>query len=436
MSDKNAGLAERLRDWATAEMFKGKNMPPVEESDLWKAADLIESLTTTRQTADETIAKWRTACEANAAQTLDMGREIDALKHDLDSCRDSLNKTVAHNEELYLARQAADERLADAVEAVLRVQKNAPLDSTDLDERVKYYASGWINGCSAAASAIRALALSPAPQDRSPLEALTDLVREIDIGIKHVPHSEALIRAREAIAPTPQSPAPTARPTELDNLVEDLWLYGDEIYEKYSGVIGDKILKAASEIVALRNELEALMTTDAPAPTAELRQRARQMLKGVDQWLSRGGEDAVLAAVVSFAEAEAKLLARPDGEGEGEPVAWLHEMTFETGEVAQSVTLSPQHEWGEPGKDYSAEYAVTTTPLYAKPDGEAVRAEIVRFIDDYFGSVAFRDFCMAIPERGLAINLSAMFKREMRNLAEAIESGDFRQSGSLGKAMT
>jgi len=48
-----------------------------------------------------------------------------------------------------------------------------------------------------------------------------------------------------------------------------------------------------------------------------------------------------------------------------EPVAWLHTMTYETGEQSRQVTLAPAHEWGTPGKDYSAEFTITSQPLYA-----------------------------------------------------------------------
>lgn len=50
-----------------------------------------------------------------------------------------------------------------------------------------------------------------------------------------------------------------------------------------------------------------------------------------------------------------------------EPVAWLHEITYETGEKSQRVTLTQNHIWGEAGKDYSAEFPIASTPLYRHP---------------------------------------------------------------------
>lgn len=51
----------------------------------------------------------------------------------------------------------------------------------------------------------------------------------------------------------------------------------------------------------------------------------------------------------------------------GEIVAWLHTMDQEGGWKWVRVTLSPGNPWGKPGKDYSAEYPVTTEPLVRAP---------------------------------------------------------------------
>lgn len=54
-----------------------------------------------------------------------------------------------------------------------------------------------------------------------------------------------------------------------------------------------------------------------------------------------------------------------------EPSAWLHTMHYETGETNEEVTLAKWNPWGKPGKDYSAEYKVTTQPLFTADRLEA-----------------------------------------------------------------
>ncbi|CAB4157290.1 hypothetical protein UFOVP679_13 [uncultured Caudovirales phage] len=50
-----------------------------------------------------------------------------------------------------------------------------------------------------------------------------------------------------------------------------------------------------------------------------------------------------------------------------EPVAWLHVMTYETGDTRATATLSPQHPWGIPGVDFSKKFTIVSTPLTAAP---------------------------------------------------------------------
>ncbi len=47
-----------------------------------------------------------------------------------------------------------------------------------------------------------------------------------------------------------------------------------------------------------------------------------------------------------------------------EAVAYLHTMTYETGETRVRLSESDINAFGEPGRDYSAEYPVTVEPLY------------------------------------------------------------------------
>lgn len=48
-----------------------------------------------------------------------------------------------------------------------------------------------------------------------------------------------------------------------------------------------------------------------------------------------------------------------------EPVAWMHTMHMELGQTITHASLNEDHEWGEPGVNYSAEYEIVSTPLYA-----------------------------------------------------------------------
>jgi len=54
----------------------------------------------------------------------------------------------------------------------------------------------------------------------------------------------------------------------------------------------------------------------------------------------------------------------------GEPVAWLHTMHYETDETHEVVDFLEESPFGIPGEDYSAEYKVTTEPLYRAALGE------------------------------------------------------------------
>lgn len=54
-----------------------------------------------------------------------------------------------------------------------------------------------------------------------------------------------------------------------------------------------------------------------------------------------------------------------------EPVAWMHVMTYETGETNELLSFDDENPFGRPGRDYSAEYPVEAIPLYAHPTPEA-----------------------------------------------------------------
>ncbi|NTG48632.1 hypothetical protein G6M04_14660 [Agrobacterium rhizogenes] len=48
-----------------------------------------------------------------------------------------------------------------------------------------------------------------------------------------------------------------------------------------------------------------------------------------------------------------------------EPVAWAHRLKLELDQFATELTGDPDHPFGEPGEDYSAEFTVNSTPLHA-----------------------------------------------------------------------
>lgn len=61
---------------------------------------------------------------------------------------------------------------------------------------------------------------------------------------------------------------------------------------------------------------------------------------------------------------------------ERKPTAWLHVLDNTDGlkenEPIRLLTFSPRHPFGSPGENYSEEYSVTSTPLFAsevEPDG-------------------------------------------------------------------
>jgi hypothetical protein len=49
-----------------------------------------------------------------------------------------------------------------------------------------------------------------------------------------------------------------------------------------------------------------------------------------------------------------------------EIAAYLHEMHMERGQTNERLTRSKDSPFGKPGRDYSAEYTVTSTPLYRR----------------------------------------------------------------------
>lgn len=46
------------------------------------------------------------------------------------------------------------------------------------------------------------------------------------------------------------------------------------------------------------------------------------------------------------------------------PAAWLHTITYETGEKSRKLSFSEENAFGVPGLDYSAEFEVVSRPLY------------------------------------------------------------------------
>lgn len=59
----------------------------------------------------------------------------------------------------------------------------------------------------------------------------------------------------------------------------------------------------------------------------------------------------------------ARLRAAASATG-GKPTAWLHTVHMELNQTMTRLTDSPENPWGKPGRDYSAEYEVTSEPLY------------------------------------------------------------------------
>ncbi len=85
------------------------------------------------------------------------------------------------------------------------------------------------------------------------------------------------------------------------------------------------------------------------------------------------------------------------------PDAWMHTMTYETGEQHHRVSLSAANAWGRPGRDYSETYPVTADPLYRRTDAD--RAWLLEASE----SVK----CLICTEVGCAKNILAAKLREM-----------------------
>lgn len=52
--------------------------------------------------------------------------------------------------------------------------------------------------------------------------------------------------------------------------------------------------------------------------------------------------------------------------GGGEAVAWMHTRHMELGQTITLFSQSQENPFGEPGVDYSAEYTMTSVPLFTK----------------------------------------------------------------------
>lgn len=51
----------------------------------------------------------------------------------------------------------------------------------------------------------------------------------------------------------------------------------------------------------------------------------------------------------------------------GEAVAYMHTMHCEYGQKMTRLSKEPFHSFGEAGRDYSAEYVITSQPLFTHP---------------------------------------------------------------------
>jgi hypothetical protein len=87
----------------------------------------------------------------------------------------------------------------------------------------------------------------------------------------------------------------------------------------------------------------------------------RALLNRTAQWVVNTQDEHVRAALIQLGWTPPDALSVK---------AWLHTINhpdFEGAEDRQWVTLTKDHEWGIPGKDFSAEYTPTSEPLYAAP---------------------------------------------------------------------
>ncbi len=88
-----------------------------------------------------------------------------------------------------------------------------------------------------------------------------------------------------------------------------------------------------------------------------------------------------------------------------EPVAWRHTLHMELNQTTERLTASPENPFGKPGRDYSEEYEVTSTPLHALPEPAADLVEVVaraictHFDSDIAAAVVARDAILALKEQ-------------------------------------
>lgn len=60
-------------------------------------------------------------------------------------------------------------------------------------------------------------------------------------------------------------------------------------------------------------------------------------------------------------------IAKLEAGRDAEPCAYLHTLTYETGEGREKLSFDPENGFGVPGKDYSESYSVSIEPLYTHP---------------------------------------------------------------------
>lgn len=85
-------------------------------------------------------------------------------------------------------------------------------------------------------------------------------------------------------------------------------------------------------------------------------------IRQLREWCGQGG---LTPFPLGLAQAIESFLTRTAPEPPDELSAWLHTMHYEPGNGCdRRLSFNEKHPFGEPGKNYSAEYQVTSEPLY------------------------------------------------------------------------
>jgi hypothetical protein len=117
-----------------------------------------------------------------------------------------------------------------------------------------------------------------------------------------------------------------------------------------------EVLKALKERIAERRKLKYALPPESFQEKYRNQHKNAHAVDADDLWLTELAIGALCRLLAASKVRESRT---------GEAVAWKHTLHMEHDQTSVRLTHSPDHPFGEPGRTYSAEYTVTSTPLYA-----------------------------------------------------------------------